>query len=86
MKVLVGAFNQEKGLLRDCKNFADGSFAALIMCPQHRTQEVGGLSVHAAAAAVPPAAAAGLHGVVRHVHAALPSGRLPGDNPIIQTN
>ena len=30
--VLVGAFNQEKarGLLRDCENFADGSFAALI--------------------------------------------------------
>ena len=34
MKVLVVAFNQEKvlrGLLRDCENFADGSFEALVL-------------------------------------------------------
>ena len=33
VKALVGDFNQEKalvGLLRDCENIADGSFAALV--------------------------------------------------------
>ena len=36
MKVLVGAFNQEKALVEafsvvcDCENFADGSFAVLL--------------------------------------------------------
>ena len=30
VKALVGVFNQENGLLSDCENFADGSFAALI--------------------------------------------------------
>ena len=42
MKSVVGAFNPEKalvvGLLRDCENFADGSFAALVS----RTPAAGG--------------------------------------------
>ena len=29
MKALVGVFYREKGLLSDCENFANGSFAAL---------------------------------------------------------
>ena len=30
VKALVGVFYREKGLLSDCENFANGSFAALI--------------------------------------------------------
>ena len=37
VKALVGTFYQEKALValfRDCENFADGSFAALVICLQ----------------------------------------------------
>ena len=56
MEGLVGTFNQEegpgRGLFLDCENFADGSFAALILvsphevCPSCCGMLVCGLCLH----------------------------------------
>ena len=44
MEGLVGTFNQEegpgRGLFLDCENFADGSFAALILARPHEVRHV----------------------------------------------
>ena len=52
MKALADAFNKEKalvtsrGLFRDCENFADGSFAALLAAPAHLLLALSAVDEH----------------------------------------